>query len=87
MCPTEEVNSKSLILTSSEFDVGSYGAPFLQHYSKRLGIDNPDNVTIPFLISTTMDPWTTDTEGGDFLKVIEDSLRNAANQALAEVDP
>lgn len=87
MCPTEEVNSKSLILTSSEFDVGSYGAPFVQHYSRRLGIDNPDNTTIPFLISTTMDPWTTDTEGGDFLKVIEDSLRSAANRALALVDP
>jgi hypothetical protein len=86
MDPAEDVNSKLLILTSSDFGVGSYGAPFMQHYSKRLEIDNPGNVTIPFLISTTMDPWTTDTAGTDFLKVVEDSLRSVVYQALYALD-
>jgi hypothetical protein len=82
MDPTQDVNSKLLILTSSDFDVASYGAPIIQHYSKRIGIDNPGNATIPFLISTTMDPWTTDTAGSDFLQVVEDALRSVAYQAL-----
>lgn len=86
MSPHQDVNSTPLILTSSDFDVGSYGAPFIQNYSRRLGIDNPDNTTIPFLISTTMDPWTTDTAAGDFLKVVEDALRGAVYQALAELN-
>jgi glutamate/tyrosine decarboxylase-like PLP-dependent enzyme len=83
MDPKQDVNSTPLILTSSDFDVASYGAPFIQRYSGRLGIDNPDNATIPFLISTTMDPWTTDAAGGDFLKVVEDALRSVVYQALA----
>jgi hypothetical protein len=33
-----------------------------------------------------MDPWTTDTEDGDFLKVIEDALRTAVYQALAALN-
>jgi hypothetical protein len=86
MDPKEDINSKLLILTSSDFDVMNYGAPFMQHYSKRLGIDNPNNATIPFLISTTMDPWTTETEGGDFLKVMEDALRSVVYQALAALN-
>jgi hypothetical protein len=86
MDPNQDVNSTPLILTSSDFDVASYGALFMQHYSRRLGIDNPDNATIPFLISTTMDPWTTDTAGGDFLKVVEDSLRSVVYQALAVIN-
>ena len=86
MDPKENINSKLLILTSSDFDVVNYGAPFVQHYSKRLRIDNPSNATIPFLISTTMDPWTTETEGGDFLEVMEVSLRSVVYQALAELN-
>jgi hypothetical protein len=82
MKPTDDLNSKLLILTSSDFDVASYGAAFIQHYSKRIGIENPGNATIPFLISTTMDPWTTDTAGGDFLEVVEDALRTVVYQAL-----
>jgi glutamate/tyrosine decarboxylase-like PLP-dependent enzyme len=84
--PGQDVNSKLLILTSSQFDVDGYGKPFIQHYSKRLEIHNPDNAPIPFLISTTMDPWTTDTTKGDFLQVIEDALRTSVRQALKKMD-
>jgi hypothetical protein len=40
---------------------------------------------VDFLISTTMDPWTTETERGDFLATIEDALRKAAHRALDEL--
>ena len=80
--PPANLNSKKLILNSSTFDEQSYGKPFLNDYCRRLGIVNPGNVPIPFLISTTMDPWTTDTPDGDFLQVVEDALRDAVDQAI-----
>ena len=75
MDPNVDLNAKLLIVTSSDFDANGYGLPFLQRYGDRLGIKNPNAVSIPFLISTTMDPWTTDTVAGDFLAVVEEALR------------
>lgn len=80
--PKDDVNAKLLILTSSEFDVASYGADFVGRFGDRLGIKNPAGASIPFLISTTMDPWTTDTPAGDFLAVVEQALRTVFHQAL-----
>lgn len=37
---------------------------------------------VDFLISTTMDPFTTEAAGTDFLVVIEDALRRSAYRAL-----
>jgi len=48
----------------------------------RLGLPANPAAKIPFLISTTMNPWVTDTPAGDFLINIEQALRNAVNQAL-----
>ncbi len=85
MDPAVDLSTKLLILTNSQFDAGGYGLPFLQRYGDRLGIKNPHAVAIPFLISTTMDPWTTDTIAGDFLEVIETALRTIVYQALDEL--
>lgn len=85
MKPDEKIDSLRLILTSSEFSVADYGRPFIQFYSRRLEIDNPQDATIPFLISTTMDPWTTETDAGDFLAVVERELDTVADQALKDL--
>ena len=85
--PSTEVNSKDLIVTSSSFDVESYGEKFVEHYCRRLGVKHLDATpSISFLISTTMDPWTTDTPGGDFLDTVEEALRRAIHQALNELE-
>jgi glutamate/tyrosine decarboxylase-like PLP-dependent enzyme len=78
--------TKNLILTGSDFDVESYGKPFVDHYCRRLGIRNPDDKNVSFLISTTMNPWTTETAKGDFLDDIEMALRDAVYQAIEKVD-
>ncbi len=80
--PPANLNDTKLILTSSEFDKDSHGKPFLDHYCRRLGVQNPNYSPVTFLISTTMDPWTTDTPKGDFLQVVEDELREAAEKAI-----
>ncbi len=83
--PKDDVNAKPLILTSSSFDPVSYGADFVDSFGCRLGINNTQGATIPFLISTTMDPWTTETSKGDFLEVVENALRNSVNAAIKKL--
>lgn len=79
----EDPNKIDLIVTSSQFDAGVYGSDFVEHYASRLGVRNARNIT--FLISTTMNPWTTDTEKGDFLEVVEGALRDAVHTAIDEI--
>jgi glutamate/tyrosine decarboxylase-like PLP-dependent enzyme len=73
----------NLILTSSQFDAEAYGSVFVEHYARRLGLS--DAKSISFLISTTMNPWTTDTTIGDFLEVVESALRDAVYQGIKEL--
>jgi len=89
--PIPDLSSKKLILTNSSFSIDNYGPAFVDEYCCRAGVENPDRQDVPFLISTTMDPWTTDvartpdTPEGDFLAVIEDALREAVLKAREEV--
>ena len=42
---------------------------------RRLGVEDSDLITMNFLSSTTMCPWLTDTEKGNFIPVLTDALR------------
>jgi len=83
--PRPDLNKLDLILTSSSFDPQAYGQPFVDHYTHRLGARPEAGVPVSFLISTTMDPWTTDTSKGDFLETVEMALRNAVHRAIDEI--
>ena len=83
--PRENWDGLDLLLTSSRFDPGVYGHHFVNTLCRRMGVAEQADLGIDFLISTTMDPWTTDTDGGDFLAVIEAGLRRAAHLALDEL--
>jgi glutamate/tyrosine decarboxylase-like PLP-dependent enzyme len=83
--PVPDLNKLNLILTSSSFDPRPYGQPFVDHYCRRLGVVPEPGLAISFLISTTMDPWTTETSQGDFLAVVESALRGAVHQAIDEM--
>ena len=80
--PRADLTGLDLILTSSRYDPAVYGRYFVDSFCARMGVDPAGPLGVDFLISTTMDPWTTETEGGDFLQVIEDALRRAAYAAL-----
>jgi glutamate/tyrosine decarboxylase-like PLP-dependent enzyme len=83
-----DLNRLKLIVTSSSFDPAIYGQPFVDLFAHRMGLESSAGKAISFLISTTMDPWTTDTlptreqPDGDFLAVIEGALADAVRQAL-----
>ena len=83
--PRADLNELELILTSSRFDPATYGQGFVDRFSRRMGVVAPPRESVDFLISTTMDPWTTEAGGTDFLLVIEDALRRSAHRALDEL--
>ncbi len=83
--PREDPGKLDLILTSSRFDPQVYGASFVDRYCSRMGVRSQPGQGVAFLIATTMDPWVTETEGGNFLAVIADALAAAAHRALDEL--
>jgi glutamate/tyrosine decarboxylase-like PLP-dependent enzyme len=83
--PREDVGELELLLTSSTFEPAIYGQSFVDAFCRRMGVVPERGVGVDFLISTTMDPWTTATERGDFQAELEASLRRAAYAALEEL--
>jgi len=83
--PRADFGGLDLILTSSRFDPAVYGHGFVDAFSARMEVRPAGALGVDFLISTTMDPWTTQTDGGDFLAVLEQALRRAAHRALDEL--
>jgi len=85
MEPRADFAGLDLILTSSRFEPGIYGQWFVDRFCRRMGVEAAPGQGVDFLISTTMDPWTTDAGGVDFLGVIEGALRAAVYRALDEI--
>ena len=83
--PREDLTEVELILTSSRFDPGVYGQWFVDRFCRRMGVVAPPGAGVDFLISTTMDPWTTEADGTDFHATVVDALRRAAHRALDEM--
>ncbi len=83
--PRTDGGEIELILTSSRYEPRVYSHHFVDAFCRRLGVRPHADLGVDFLISTTMDPWTTETETGDFLLVLEGALRRAAHRALDEL--
>ena len=83
--PREDLSDLELILTSSRYEPRIYSHHFVDAFCRRLGVRPQSDLGVDFLISTTMDPWTTETEGGDFLVTIQEALRRAAHRSLDEL--
>ena len=74
-----------LILTSSRFDPAVYGQGFVDRSLPPHERGPTTGQGVDFLVSTTMDRWTTEANGADFLVTIEAALRRAAHRALDEL--
>jgi glutamate/tyrosine decarboxylase-like PLP-dependent enzyme len=83
----EDVPDIPLIVTSSDFEPATYGQALVDDFKRRLGVEGDSTASIAFLISTTMDPWLTDTSEGNFIPVIIAALRDAVIKAIAKVSP
>lgn len=83
--PRADMSDLELVLTSSRFEPSVYGHRFVDQFCRRMGVEPETELGASFLISTQMDPWTTETSGGDFLGVVEEALRRAAHRALDQL--
>ena len=83
--PRTSFEGIDLVLTSSRFDPAVYGQAFVDTFCRRMGVHPEPGAGVDFLIMTTMDPWTTATEHGDFQAEIMAALRRAAHGALDEI--
>jgi hypothetical protein len=81
----DDVMHTPMIVTSSDFDPAVYGSGLVGDYMRRLGLKGPAEKPIPFLISTTMDPWVTETAEGNFIPVLIDALRDIVTETVKEV--
>ncbi|PSJ26634.1 decarboxylase [Streptosporangium nondiastaticum] len=75
-----------LIITASQFDPALHGEQFIDAFCGRLGVAAEDPGTpVTYLISTTMDPWVTDTETGDFIPTLIEALRTTVLDCMKDM--
>ncbi|MGJ8623352.1 MAG: pyridoxal phosphate-dependent decarboxylase family protein [Yoonia sp.] len=79
------VPENPMFVTSSAFDVPSYGQDSVDAYGARLGVKPTDGASISFLISTTQDPWVTATADGNYLPKVVAAFKAAARVAVENV--
>lgn len=82
----KKVRRTPMIVTSSSFDPATYGRPLVDGLKARLGIKGDPRAAVPFLISTTLDPWITDTATGNFIPRIIDILRRTVLAVIGEME-
>lgn len=73
---TKEVEKIPLIITTSEFDPEVYGDKFVKTYMDRLCVDTTNIITMNFISSTTMCPWLTATEKGNFIPTLTEAFHD-----------
>ena len=77
-----------MLVTSTVVQPSTYGTRFMESMIRRSGVDAEpadDRVPLRVLISTTMNPWLTDTTDGSFLPVLMDIMRDTVLTARAEI--
>ncbi|GLQ90616.1 pyridoxal phosphate-dependent decarboxylase family protein [Dyella flagellata] len=82
---SDHTRDTPIILTNSAFEPSVYGQAFVEAFKQRLGVQGDPEQSISFLLSTTMDPWMTSTEKGNFIPTLIDALRKAVLGAIREI--
>jgi hypothetical protein len=81
---TGDVPKAPMFVTQSSFAPDNYGEPFVEHYANRLGLEWKAGSSVTFIISTTQDPWVTNTAEGSFIptlgKVMTETVTNAVHK-------
>jgi hypothetical protein len=82
LSPDNADHKPGLIITTSQFEPEVYGQEFVRTFMRRLGVDDCSLITMNFLSSTTMCPWLTDTEKGNFVPELTRALRKAVLEVV-----
>lgn len=81
----DRIPDTKMFVTSSSVDPASYGTRMVEDFRMRLGVVGSAATPISFLISTTMDPWLTDTATGNFIPTLMQVMRAAVLAAIKQV--
>ncbi len=79
------VPKQPMFVTSSSFDVPTYGQSFVDAYAQRAGLKPTQGTSMSFLISTTQDPWVSATSEGNFLPKVVATFQSIARVASRQV--
>ncbi|NIZ59807.1 decarboxylase [Sedimentitalea sp. CY04] len=85
------VPNAEMFVTSSEFSPDTFGQDFVDHYAQRCGVTPSKGMGLVYLISTTQNPWLTETmhnkksENGNMLPELMKVLSRAAEKAAQKV--
>jgi glutamate/tyrosine decarboxylase-like PLP-dependent enzyme len=79
---TGQVPDKPMFVTQSDFSEDGYGEYFVKHYANRLGLQWRSGASVAFIISTTQDPWVTNTAEGNFIPTIGKVLKDTVTDAV-----
>ena len=82
-----KVPGTKMFVTSSDLDPTTYGEPIVEDFRRRLGVIGSADTPIGFLISTTMDPWLTDTAAGNFIPTLMQVMRETVLEAVDKIGP
>lgn len=74
-----------IVVTSSDFDPNVYGAAFMKDIRSRLGVKGDDGQKINFIISTTMNPWLSNTVKGSFIPELMKIIIRNVTELVKEV--
>ena len=80
-----KVPATKMFVTSSAADPAVYGETIVDDFRRRLGVTGSAATPITFLISTTMDPWLTDTAEGNFIPTLMAIVRETVLAAVEQV--
>jgi glutamate/tyrosine decarboxylase-like PLP-dependent enzyme len=80
-----KIPGTKMFVTSSTADPAVYGARIVDDFRRRLGVTGSAGTPIAFLISTTMDPWLTDTASGNFIPTLTAIMRKTVLAAVEQV--
>jgi glutamate/tyrosine decarboxylase-like PLP-dependent enzyme len=82
----DDVYETPMILASSAFSTASYGQDFVDAFARRLGVKVGPQDSISALLSTTMNPWMTDTAEGNFIPTLIKVLRATVLTVITELN-
>ncbi len=77
-----KVPDTDMFVTQSAFDADTYGQPFVDHFGDRLGLDKQPGDRINFLISTTQNPWISNTAEGNMIPRVVEVLRQTVIECV-----
>jgi hypothetical protein len=83
--PDSQPPPPPLIVTGSQFNLKVYKEEYLTRLRTQLGVEGDPDEPIEYLISTTMDPWMTDTSKGNFIPTLIDALRQTVITVIDEI--